>query len=109
WLMIQNMLLAQPSFFNPSNFSNGLTRLLILEGKLIDLYLDTINIIQSTSDVASTLHLYHTAAGALAALTWLRQMGNHENLGMGRKQSLGVGGTNIYNAGPIVLEKMENL
>jgi hypothetical protein len=107
WLTILGLLLAQPLLLNPLNISNGSTRLLILEGKLIDLYLAMLDAIQSTSYMERTLQLYHTAAGALAALTWLRRMGNHENMGIGSRLSLT--GSNVYNAGPIIIEKMEIL
>jgi hypothetical protein len=109
WLAVLGLLLAQPSYLNGVTISNGSTRGLILEAELIDLYLDTMDIIESGANLMGDNFLiaYHTAAGALAGLTWRRRVGNHENMGIGSKLSLT--GTNVYNAGPIIRDKMESL
>ena len=107
WLAVLSMFLAQPQYLTPYNISNGSTRGLLLEAELIDLYLDTMDIIENAGRVTDSLSAYHTAIAALAALTWRRRVGNHENMGIGSKLSLT--GTNVYNAGPIIIEKMESL
>ncbi len=107
WLAVLGMLLAQPSYLNPFNISTGSTRGLILEAELVDLYLDTMDVIQEADCVAGNLSAYHSATAALAALTWRRRVGNHENMGIGSKLSLT--GTNVYNAGPIIAQRMEGL
>ena len=65
------------------------------------------DVIQQANHVAGKLSNYHTAAAALTALTWRRRVAHHENMGIGSKLSLS--GTNVYNAGPIIAEKMEKL
>ncbi|KAJ9614044.1 hypothetical protein H2200_002180 [Cladophialophora chaetospira] len=107
WIAVLGMYLAQPSFLNPFNISHGSTRGLILEAELIDLYLDTMDVIGGAECVAGNLSAYHNAAAALAALTWRRRVGNHENMGIGSKLSLT--GTNVYNAGPLIAERLEDL
>jgi len=106
WLMVLGILLSKPGLLNPFVISNGSTRLLVLEGQLINIYLDTLEELEFLS-VSGNLHLYHLACCCLAALTWLRRMGNHENLGIGSRLSLT--GTNVYNAGPIVVAAMWKL
>lgn len=106
WLMVLGIVLAKPSLLNPFVISNGSTRLLILEGQLINIYIDTIEELESTTG-SENLHLYHLACCCLAALTWLRRMGNHENMGIGSRLSLT--GTNVYNAGPAVVVAMTSL
>ncbi|KEF61347.1 uncharacterized protein A1O9_02913 [Exophiala aquamarina CBS 119918] len=106
WLMVLGIVLSNPSLLNPFVISNGSTRLLILEGQLINIYLDTMEELESVAG-AGKLHLYHLACCCLAALTWLRRMGNHENFGIGSRLSLT--GTNVYNAGPIVVTTMSRL
>jgi hypothetical protein len=78
----------------------------MLETELIGLYLDTMDIIQSTNLVTGKLSAYHTAAAALTALTWHHRVGNHKNMGIGSKLSMT--GTNVYNVGPIIKERMED-
>lgn len=106
WLMVLGIILSDTSLITPFVISNGSTRLLILEGQLINIYLDTVEELES-APVSGNLHLYHLACCCLAALTWLRRMGNHENMGIGSRLSLT--GTNVYNAGPIVLTEMSKL
>lgn len=106
WLMVLGIVLSNPSLLNPFVISNGSTRLLILEGQLINIYLDTMEELESVP-ASGNLHLYHLACCCLAALTWLRRMGNHENFGIGSRLSLT--GTNVYNAGPVVVTAMSKL
>jgi hypothetical protein len=110
WLYALGMLFARPQLFNITNriISFGSVRIMLLQGHLINHYLDATQMLTSTRKLSdfSRLYLQERALICLAGVCWLRRVGN-ESLGAGSK--LARAGSHVYDASPIILRHLEKL
>lgn len=108
WLLVLGMVIINPKIYTQKLLVNGAMRLLILEGHLINHYLDAMECLQTdylvqTVSVAKIVTL-EEACVSLAAVYWLRRVA-HERMGAGSK--LAQAGSNAHDTGPVTLKKLE--
>lgn len=97
-----------PSLASDSIIAKISTRSLLLEGGLVNRYLDYMDIIESEPlDGERLLSFVTVALGSLATLYWVRRAAQHEALGAGSRFSRA--GSTVYTAGPLILSKMVEL
>ena len=108
WLLAFGMVMINPKIFTQELHLNGAMRLMILEGNLINNYLNAMERLQIDYKVhlnhAVRIEMLEEACVSLAAIYWLRRVA-HERLGAGSK--LAQAGSNVYDTAPTTLNALE--